>query len=360
MSVNDSGNPAVGRFATAEADAKKGVQLVDVAGARHLTQHGFRVLLVLAVAIGIALGVGWVVMAAISIATLGDLVAVIALACALVGLAAVAMVRHVRAYRRAYDGIVGNTPPELSAAVERALPRLRSADAMDVVMKLSKRLAEQGARALALRIAPPAELSPVSPFDVPFEPQPLNEQQSALVAAAAAPAATAATQPANAIVTAPAAGISAPSGSQIAALRRRLRLSGQGIAAVYLAFQLVRALIDSISRQRPTELLFVWAGLLALFLFVPIWQYEGSQWYVVPGAIICRTPARSGWNLRLFRPRESVLCVAQLSPGRWCAVVAGEADRQRQIMTPIEARFLLAAWLSPLPPPTEAQLSDLT
>jgi hypothetical protein len=63
--------------------------------------------------------------------------------------------------------------------------------------------------------------------------------------------------------------------------------------------------------------------------------------------------------LQVFDRRSSVLCVAPAARGFWHWVIYDGRELAGSFVTKIELEVMLAAWLSPLEPPSAEQLAEL-
>ena len=113
-----------------------------------------------------------------------------------------------------------------------------------------------------------------------------------------------------------------------------------------------------------------WPGIfLALLVIFGLfsWGYisgllQREQWFLVPGGLILREARliRPEWKVHLFDRRRSVLIVRRIDHGRRIVFVADAETDKRVTVSPDESEFILRAWLSPIPPPSVDELSDLT
>lgn len=88
---------------------------------------------------------------------------------------------------------------------------------------------------------------------------------------------------------------------------------------------------------------------------------DNEQWFLVPGGIAVRTLQRSAraWDIHLFVRQQSVLSLYRSKQRFWYLFIADSEERKQVQITRAEARMLLRAWLSPLPPPAPDRLSAL-
>lgn len=147
-------------------------------------------------------------------------------------------------------------------------------------------------------------------------------------------------------------------------IRRNLALKGGWIAAGILAVFFLKAIWESYPHRTVTWGVFFWGGLLALTLYGPVSGgfFGARQWLLVPGGLVVRKARRGGLtsSVHLFERRTSVLCVHQVRRRVWIVTAADADAYETTVGTKKEVDFLLRAWLSPLPPPSAEQLSDLT
>jgi hypothetical protein len=106
-----------------------------------------------------------------------------------------------------------------------------------------------------------------------------------------------------------------------------------------------------------------WAVLLGIGLYS---FTRRTEWLAVPGGLVVRRGARfrSQWDLHLFDRRKAVLLlIAPPAAGAyqrsWLLIVADEHTCKSRFGAQAEVEGAARAWLSPLPPPSVAQLSDL-
>ncbi len=87
----------------------------------------------------------------------------------------------------------------------------------------------------------------------------------------------------------------------------------------------------------------------------------GHDILAVPGGLVFRsaTPASRSWKVRLCTPRESNLCLINQQGRQWLLIAADGQHAYRRILIESDAVAAYQAWISPLPPPSPEQLSDL-
>lgn len=130
---------------------------------------------------------------------------------------------------------------------------------------------------------------------------------------------------------------------------------------IIFGFNVVIHAIRSIATRQVTWELIWWAGILAVMLFGVGRSWREPTFLAVPGGIISRKlkGIQRDPQVHLFVARESILCVYRATRLLWVVAVADQHDAKWAAVTPTEARFAMAAWLSPLDPPTPEQLSEL-
>jgi hypothetical protein len=196
-----------------------------------------------------------------------------------------------------------------------------------------------------------------SPIEVPFEPLPLDESSPAFQSLASMQASGARSQ--NAHERSP-----GPLGLPLA-WRRRLRLGAGWVVIACFAFNLVIASIKAWQIGKPTMEQMWWLG----FFILMLWGVGGfgawrstDQWLLVPGGVVRRSAKSrsSEWKLHLFTRAQAFLLITE-GRRRNCQVcVADMQESATATLTIAEAELLLRTWLSPLPPPSAEQLTDLS
>ncbi|MBN1511088.1 MAG: hypothetical protein JXB13_03665 [Phycisphaerae bacterium] len=88
---------------------------------------------------------------------------------------------------------------------------------------------------------------------------------------------------------------------------------------------------------------------------------RGREVLGVPGGLVFRsaTPASRSWKVRLCTPRESNLCLINQQGRQWLLIAADGQHSYRRVLVESDAVAAYQAWISPLPPPSPEQLSDL-
>jgi hypothetical protein len=228
------------------------------------------------------------------------------------------------------------------------------------VCALATYLAEGGRLGCALRFCPENVGGVVEPILLPFEPRPLDEADLALLALAEAGTEdTAGSLPA-------ADCRSGCAGDQVfRTVRRRVRRSGGLFIAclsVLQVFSLAYQAHDFVQTGRVSA---VWVALsvlaLAILLGLEAAVYRSREWLAVPGGLVMRKARllRTRWQVLVFNQHNSVVCISPIVSSRWQLLVADGRKVHATAVTKSEAEFALRAWLSPLPPPSPDQLTDL-
>jgi hypothetical protein len=131
------------------------------------------------------------------------------------------------------------------------------------------------------------------------------------------------------------------------------------------SLSLVIASIKAWEVGKPTMEQMWWLVFLLLMLWgvggTGAWRFN-NQWLLVPGGIVRRSAKSrsSQWKVHLFTRRNAVLLITESRRSNRQICVADATESATTNVTVAEAQLLLRAWLSPLPPPTADQLSDLT
>ncbi len=106
---------------------------------------------------------------------------------------------------------------------------------------------------------------------------------------------------------------------------------------------------------------FFCGGLFLCSLLAAGWVEFGwrEQWWLVPGGCVRCVPTGTSAKVQIATP--ACACVVMVASGDcWHVhIVTGEQGVWSLRLTRGEAEVLLAAWRSPLPPPTEEQLAEL-
>jgi len=197
---------------------------------------------------------------------------------------------------------------------------------------------------------------PITPFDVAFEPLPIDETQptvAELLSVAPEPR-DATAKPA--LSTAQDAAGDPGDRRLMRAIRRHIALSGGLFLYIFIGIMLLRAGLDAWGRRQFTPALALWSVVLAVRLGLPaLTAGAPRQALVVPGGLLARLRGR--W--RLMDARSGVLLTH--ASGRSIRKVIVEHARGRMTLTVTrkEEEFLLRAWTSPVPPPSEALIAAL-
>ncbi len=208
-----------------------------------------------------------------------------------------------------------------------------------------ERLAELGCFNMTARVCKPKDMTPVQPMEVTFEPIPLDETGSLFAQLESDSAQDAPSTP-----------------RATSTLARNIRLGGGWFVLIPFSFALLMSMIDSIRLKHITGMLIQWSimtGILVLGIGKGAWRSR-FQWFLIPGGLAVRRARRwkGDWQLELYERTQSVLVVHNRYR-IWTVSVASAERATKAAMTQREARMLLRAWLSPLPTPPLAQLSDL-
>ena len=130
--------------------------------------------------------------------------------------------------------------------------------------------------------------------------------------------------------------------------------------AVALILSVYWALRDMLVGKVPEMFLALWP-MTAYLIGLWLWRlWHPVEWYIVPGAVLVRSSAwnSSKWQLHLLSRADSVL--VYWHDLRLLAIADTMGRSFARPATPIESETAIRAWLSPLPPPTLEQLSDLS
>lgn len=228
---------------------------------------------------------------------------------------------------------------------------------------LSGILPRLGAWNFTARIAPQTAQFPISPIVVPFEPVPLDALASWKLDDA----------PTVQMETNRARSTAAIQGHSGGWLTRVMQSGWAGVA--FLALLWSPGLYDALRYGRVDISFVMMSVFLLLALRRALFQRahaSGGQVFVVPSGLVHRTANFKTQNvaidpelqafppdLHVFERPESALVATQMTASEWIVVVADTTEEVKLSMNTLELRRLLAAWLSPLPPPNIRQLSDL-
>lgn len=243
--------------------------------------------------------------------------------------------RFARRLRRVEQRQGLSDAPRFAAEAVRAVRALQPGDG---VLLLLEKLVAAGHRGWAFRAGEPADRTLIAPYDVPFEPQPLSEVDSALLSGGE------------------------PSGSgALRRVHRNIRVQGGWVLVAIFGFNFAIAAWRAIEIWQVTFDLVAWGLALGAMTLVPASARTRGELLVVPGGAVWRRASwrQRDWRLHVFDRRNSNLMVVRIWRQQWGAYIHDGDQSARAIVTKAEADFLLRAWLSPLEPPTSEQLSDL-
>lgn len=213
-------------------------------------------------------------------------------------------------------------------------------------MALARELLANGHSGLTLRAGPPKLMRPIRPLEVYFEPLPLDEAQPT-VEELWQQATGGATSETDSAFRRPAA----------SALRKTVLFSGGWRSVTGLLFAVCFLLLLGWGGGGGRAIAIIVASLV-LVRFAYGWKSgAGNRILIVPGGIL--QSSRAG--LQLFRRTECVLLSHrhQKHPAPHVTLV-GSAGRKAQFVTTTrELDTLLAAWLSPVEPPTPELIAQL-
>lgn len=212
--------------------------------------------------------------------------------------------------------------------------RVVNAKAVDAFCK------QHGIRGLVLCFATESRSVPIpNPLQVPIEPLELDEAKS----------------PLHEIVhDAP-----APAAQSVKRTRRWKRFFIRMAVPIAFIGIVLNPLIQAIIRWRS-----IWwwgaTGAAIIFLIVLSMMVSGArQGLIVPGGLLMRSRFRRRPDaLRLFTPSDTLLSVHNASPGYHVTLWNDGKASAYLRATELELAALLAAWQSPLPPPTMDRLSE--
>lgn len=221
------------------------------------------------------------------------------------------------------------------------------------VQTVLEEMIARGQDGVVMRIGPEASATPVAPMTLPFEPCELNEAEAAFMGLDEA-----ALEPSVARDDAPDETLKWSRNFR----RYRKLVPFLWFMIVVFSIGLFSALVRAIMSFRFNWEIPFFAGMLVLFLFpTMLGSLAPFQWLVVPGGLVHRSTKSltRKWSVHVFDRRSSVLCVYHYKKARWGFCAADAVMAKQGFCTDTELEFLLRAWLSPLPPPTAQQLSDL-
>lgn len=200
--------------------------------------------------------------------------------------------------------------------------------------------------AVVLEKDPDYVLSVPPPIGVPFEPMPVDETHPGLIDLISVGDSTKPTAP----------------GERLRSPFWRRSLVQAGLPLTVALALMIQLLNMWHGFARNSWLKVVGAAIVALtFVLLIAGSFRRTEWLLVPGAIIQRSPNRLRGSARLLRftPTLHTLIVRAVSPA-WRAEIWDEVSLcTSQLVTKAEALALLAAWQSPLRTPTLEEMSDL-
>lgn len=276
--------------------------------------------------------------------TLGYVLAVAAMFWPLV----LGLLSHLRNLRRVRRALAELSGAPIDVVLDRIAPFVRQVRKLPEIRKLARELARAGWRGLALRFAPADQLEPFLPLNVPIEPMVVAERDANFRALAAGETPAAVVSTAQAVDDVHFAWLP----------RHWLARCGVFVGAYALMIATGAAAVEAM-RKGP-----FWAGFVLMAMcvvaglalpFGTIVLVEPRQWLIVNGGLIVRRRGR----LRYYRARESVLEIEANSPNGAFVSVSDGLTWDVRTMSRREWETSLRAWLSPLPPPDLAKLSDL-
>lgn len=202
---------------------------------------------------------------------------------------------------------------------------------------------ERGERGRAVRVVRPSDPRLLPPIDKPFEPLPLE-------------------------VTGPLARHDDPTTHAAPARNpafesvRRLTRSGRGFLLCFSLYLLGRACFEVAFRSMP-----IYLPLVPLAFVAAVWLWphrerfgEFERWFVVPGGLLRQRawPWEPRWRSHVFRREDSAILTYAVSGRGSRLAVSDGRERGYAIASQAEVDFALRAWLSPVPPPTDAMLAE--
>lgn len=213
---------------------------------------------------------------------------------------------------------------------------------------MAQKLQRMGERGLVVVVAPGgAGIEKPAPIEVPFEPVLLDESDPRVADLAAAGDGRIVSEPA----------VVPKQRSTVSRWLMRLGLGG----VVFWNIVLNLSLNSGLNRRW-----WMWAlnGGILLAVLVGGWvvsKVRRDAWMCVPAGIVAvrRALFSTKNRLLLFTTADSNVVVTA-GPGRsWYAEAVSARGRSKAILTELELAALLAAWRSPLSPPSEEQLRSL-
>ncbi|MBN1344020.1 MAG: hypothetical protein JXQ73_15150 [Phycisphaerae bacterium] len=240
----------------------------------------------------------------------------------------------------------------LSAAVEAAAPWRDPPHRIRRIRALIKEHALPGiALTYEVKTAPRGFASTIPvppPFDVPFEPTPLNEAVPRLI------------ELVRLVNT------KVPVGTRTAEPASRKRVLARWLVDLFILipcgfFVLIKLAGLAFRGLTAGPVLELFLAILLALLGVALTRgWFSGQWLIVPGGVIVRRAAfwRVGVGLRRYVPRDSVLMLTPQGAA-WKAEIYRDNKPISRALTELEAVALLAAWQSPIEPLPLERISDL-
>jgi hypothetical protein len=254
----------------------------------------------------------------------------------------------------------GPPPSEIGAIIYQASESGGVWDYSVVQSRLARmtgRLAKKGHVGQVVRLRWSKHQSRIRPINEPFEPKMLDETDSAfreLRAAYLSQVKAAEADDAEGQF----AGI-----SLWKTLRRNLIVrSGGWLGLAGFGFYFGRETVDALQRRtfRPLMAIQTLVLLLVLIDFFSTTAMSRKQWSIVPGGLMLRTARlrHATSRLHVFGRAESLLCLYQMGRRSWILCVADGDESDCAVVTTRETELLVAAWLSPVAPPSVERLAD--
>ena len=246
---------------------------------------------------------------------------------------------------------------DLPSTAAMVVNDLRGYGGIAALVEAVKTWAETGQQGALIRIGKPSDMEPVQPFAHPFEPQPLNEAFSPLIAGRPRSEGRGAPTPDAPRIDQGPGALELPR-----SVRRNITLRGGWWMLALFATCWACAVYEAIYRRQFTWFLAACSLGLWAMLFLPFEIVRfNQQWFVTPGGLILRQAGwrQGSWGVHLFERRASVLCVCRQHHKQWGVFVADRETGAHTVATRDEVQFLLRAWLSPIPPAPADRLTDL-
>lgn len=223
---------------------------------------------------------------------------------------------------------------------------LRRGDRKSGFQEAAKRLVERGRTGGAARLYVEALPPPIEPLTVEFEPCPISEIDASFRGIA---------------LSADEVNESDERSETRRRFRRAWRMGGLWVN-VYVLFQVVVQGFESWRAQWFTTRFLIFLAIFVALLVIQFTRVSpSSNILLIPGGLVRRRPrwlsARTG--LHVFDPRTSVLIAHAHHGHQWAWTVADGQEQLSGLVTELEVRTLLRAWLSPIPPPTREMLESV-